>query len=144
MDTKESLREYVYDYLFEQQGWRCCICNTQAMRQRLSIDHCHKTGKIRGLLCDMCNKGLGMFQDNPAMLEAAITYLKNRQDRVPDWDYAQISNHSERSVNKLDLYDLQFHEATKWKYANNKTLDLIDKYTDWKHDEVQVVCNTNV
>lgn len=144
MDTKESLREYVYDYLFEQQGWRCCICNAQAMRQRLSIDHCHKTGKIRWLLCDMCNKGIGMFQDNPAMLEAAITYLKNRQDRVPDWDYSQISSHTDRAVNKLDLYDLQFHEATKWKYANNKTLDLIDKYTDWKHDEVQVVCNANI
>ncbi len=61
----------------------------------------------------MCNKGIGMFQDNPAMLEAAITYLKNRQDRVPDWDYSQISSHTDRAVNKLDLYDLQFHEATK-------------------------------
>jgi hypothetical protein len=42
----------------------------------LSIDHCHNTGKVRGLLCDHCNKGLGLFKDNIDYLNKAIEYLK--------------------------------------------------------------------
>ncbi len=39
------------------------------------IDHCHKTGKVRGLLCKLCNCGLGYFRDDPKLMLAAITYL---------------------------------------------------------------------
>ncbi len=44
--------------------------------QRCCVDHCHKTGKIRGLLCASCNGGLGLFKDNPQALANAILYLK--------------------------------------------------------------------
>ncbi len=51
----------------------CAICNST---DRLSIDHCHKTGEVRGLLCSKCNSGIGLFRDKIDLLEAAIHYLK--------------------------------------------------------------------
>ncbi len=45
----------------------------------LCVDHDHKTGEIRGLLCDSCNNGLGRFKDNPEILASALSYLQNRQ-----------------------------------------------------------------
>lgn len=51
----------------------CVICGST---RRLCIDHDHTTKKIRGILCTKCNAGLGMFDDNPARLDAAIRYLK--------------------------------------------------------------------
>lgn len=51
----------------------CQICRQKCV---LHLDHCHKTKRVRGLLCSHCNKGLGQFRDNPSFLAAAITYLK--------------------------------------------------------------------
>lgn len=51
----------------------CLICGSV---HRLHIDHCHKTGKVRGLLCSNCNTGLGMFRDSPMLLNRASEYLK--------------------------------------------------------------------
>jgi hypothetical protein len=65
------------------QGNRCAICGdvfadaTGRYKKRLAyVDHSHKTGHIRGLLCPACNKGLGFFRDNPDILRNAITYLE--------------------------------------------------------------------
>jgi len=55
----------------------CDICGSQPKEsKRHSIDHCHITGVIRGLLCDDCNIGLGKFKDNPTLLEKAKEYLE--------------------------------------------------------------------
>ena len=54
----------------EQQG-KCALCPEPATH----LDHCHDTGKIRGLLCVKCNSGLGMFKDSVETLKAAIDYL---------------------------------------------------------------------
>ncbi len=65
-----------YAVLLEKQGGVCAIClGVCSMGRRLSVDHDHSTGKVRGLLCGGCNVGIGRFKDDPALLRAAITYL---------------------------------------------------------------------
>ena len=51
---------------------KCAICNST---EDLKIDHCHKTKKIRGLLCSRCNLGIGLFDDNPERLTQAAKYV---------------------------------------------------------------------
>lgn len=55
----------------DQEG-RCAICRSEV---KLHIDHDHETGKFRGLLCGPCNRGLGMFKDNPDLLISSAAYL---------------------------------------------------------------------
>ena len=55
---------------------KCMICGDSQTGRKLAIDHCHQTGKMRGVLCHHCNVGLGHFRDNPDLLLAAINYLK--------------------------------------------------------------------
>lgn len=62
---------------FENQNKRCKICNRGETNKFLAVDHCHKTGKFRGLLCQKCNTGLGQFSDDTALLERAAKYLKS-------------------------------------------------------------------
>ena len=67
-----------YDAMYFSQGRVCKICKTDKPGGRTKlffIDHCHKTQKIRGLLCMRCNTGLGLFMDNPEFLGQAIKYL---------------------------------------------------------------------
>lgn len=72
--------------LSEQQDHVCMICKqteTALFRgtiKRLATDHCHTTGKVRGLLCQKCNTGLGNFNDDTQLMLNAINYLNNTQD----------------------------------------------------------------
>jgi hypothetical protein len=68
-----SLKDYK-EMLNNQYGL-CAICFSKDKR-KLAVDHNHKTGKIRGLLCQRCNQGIGMFQDNYELLINAIKYIK--------------------------------------------------------------------
>jgi len=65
-----------YNQLYKKQNGLCAICGNPENGKKLSIDHCHKTDKIRGLLCQCCNWGLGSFKDNPKLLNKAIEYLQ--------------------------------------------------------------------
>ena len=76
--TSESLKLMVIN-----QGNKCKIC-FQPFNKPYHIDHCHKTNKIRGLLCTRCNLALGLFKDDILRLESAIRYLQ----------YAIYSNNS--------------------------------------------------
>lgn len=64
--------------LREMQGDRCAICKCEMSltRQGPCIDHCHSSGRIRGLLCSSCNRGLGHFKDRPEFLVSAAEYIK--------------------------------------------------------------------
>jgi len=69
-----------YDRRFAEQKGICAICgNPPREGRRLSIDHCHDTNRIRGLLCDRCNTAIGLLKDNTATLKAAIEYLERNQ-----------------------------------------------------------------
>lgn len=67
-----------YDLLFESQGGKCLICGDSESRlgHRLAVDHDHKTGIIRGLLCKACNVALGNLKDDAELCERAAAYLK--------------------------------------------------------------------
>lgn len=67
-----------FDKLLEKQKYTCDICNkpSQTKNRRLCVDHDHITGKVRGLLCDLCNTALGKFQEDRELLLKAEKYLK--------------------------------------------------------------------
>ena len=65
-----------YERMVENQNGVCAICKKPDTIARLSVDHNHKTKKIRGLLCRNCNSVLGLAKDSPIILESAIKYLK--------------------------------------------------------------------
>lgn len=62
-----------WDVLYHDQGGHCAICPRSSM---LHVDHRHRTGRVRGLLCNKCNRGIGMLNDDPDLLGKAIKYLK--------------------------------------------------------------------
>ena len=67
-----------YDEMYESQQGRCAICGTDQPGGRgnhFAVDHDHRTGKVRSLLCAECNTGLGKFKDNPDLLRLAQLYL---------------------------------------------------------------------
>ena len=96
-----------YNKLLEIQDNTCAICNKEETQQSnyaadgpdsLRVDHCHSTGKVRGLLCAKCNFGIGQFNDNVALIEKAIEYIKSHH---PDRKY----NISGYCTNKDQLCD---------------------------------------
>lgn len=69
--TKEDFEKMITD-----QDYKCKICKKE-INYSAHVDHCHKTQKVRGLLCRPCNQGLGFFYDDINLLNNAINYIKN-------------------------------------------------------------------
>lgn len=68
--------DFDFEVLFAEQGGTCAICELPEISGRsLAIDHCHETGRVRGLLCNRCNRALGLMKDDPERLLRAINYL---------------------------------------------------------------------
>ena len=68
-----------WEDMYANQGGKCAICKNPEGAERyanMSVDHCHTTGRVRGLLCNNCNRALGLFRDDPAVLASAVVYLK--------------------------------------------------------------------
>lgn len=72
-----------YEQLLKRQNGGCAICeqpetakHKTGKTRRLAVDHCHKTNKIRGLLCNRCNIGIGRFLDNSELLRKAAEYVR--------------------------------------------------------------------
>lgn len=78
-DIKKKYGMSVEDFnaLHESQGGACAICRTTLTTENRGtvVDHCHETGRVRGLLCQGCNRGLGLLKDNPEVLVSAAEYL---------------------------------------------------------------------
>jgi len=74
MKMKYGLSLEQIEQMKKDQNFKCKICKVET---RLAVDHCHTSGRIRGLLCIKCNTGLGMFLDNVLFLKSAQEYLNN-------------------------------------------------------------------
>lgn len=76
-----GLKPGQYDEMLKEQDYKCAVCGKteQENNKRLAVDHCHKTGKIRKLLCHKCNCALGMVDDNKDTLSSLISYLMENE-----------------------------------------------------------------
>ena len=76
MEKVYGLPPGMYDRIYEAQGRKCAICHrARGLKKKLSTDHDHETGLVRGLLCQGCNKLLGFARDDPAFFHRATIYL---------------------------------------------------------------------
>jgi hypothetical protein len=81
--------------LLEAQGHACAICRTPLSdltdedRRGLHVDHCHVTGRVRGLLCNACNRSIGGLRDDPGLLRKAADYIESggvpMATQHPEW-----------------------------------------------------------
>lgn len=74
-----------YAAMMKRQHWCCALCELpfgEHRGTRPAIDHCHKTGKIRGIIHGSCNSGLGFFGDDPVLLSMALAYLHRGGSRI--------------------------------------------------------------
>jgi len=80
-DTEEYAR------LLAEQGGGCAICGGRELGRcrHFSVDHDHATGFVRGLLCNNCNRAVGLFGDDHALLDRAAQYLRSASERKAAW-----------------------------------------------------------
>ena len=77
--NKYGISKSEWNALFESQGRACAICVKTEPIGHWSTDHCHTTGKVRGILCSNCNSGIGQLGDDINRLKAAINYLEKHK-----------------------------------------------------------------
>lgn len=72
-----NISHETYDNMYKEQKGRCKICNKHQMdlNKRLSVDHCHKSGKVRSLLCSNCNAALGLIKENDKTALKLLEYI---------------------------------------------------------------------
>lgn len=71
-----------YDRMFEEQSGNCAICGLPEVNQRLSVDHDHKTNKVRKLLCGRCNRCLGLVEESETTLQNMIKYIQECKEHA--------------------------------------------------------------
>jgi hypothetical protein len=109
--TPEQLIE-----LHKQQNNLCKICgNPPKIGRNLDVDHDHTTGKIRGLLCNNCNRGLGHLQDNITILQNAIEYLEkgthaNHDGEKPVREWEVVKEAKLVAKKQLEFYEEMMRE----------------------------------
>ena len=84
LKKKYGITQEQYEELYYGQQGRCKICDKEVGNQfsnstgsPATVDHCHKTGAIRGLLCGGCNSGIGKLKDDPELLRKGAEYLED-------------------------------------------------------------------
>ena len=73
-----GMTEDKYQAIYEIQEKKCAICGSSPKSLRLAVDHSHKTGYVRGLLCYRCNYALGLLRDDLTVAQAVVTYLSRK------------------------------------------------------------------
>lgn len=73
--SRYGIDKGIFTSLLEQQNGVCAICGS-GFNDKCCIDHNHETGEVRGLLCDACNRGIGLLKDSVLILTNAANYLK--------------------------------------------------------------------
>lgn len=68
-----------YHHMLEQQGGKCAICAQPDEGRALAVDHCHTTGRVRGLLCLACNTAIGKLRDDPELIRRAAEYIETNR-----------------------------------------------------------------
>jgi hypothetical protein len=117
---KMSNRQYVA--LFNKQDGKCAICGKEELKRSLSADHCHHTMIARELLCRKCNAGLGFFNDNLVLLEAATAYLrKHTQLSIIDQTLAYTLN-----TERLEALSVRLDRAAAKSVVSMKLSSIID------------------
>lgn len=89
LKARYGLTPEAHQKLLADQNFVCAVCKSDELfvnsrtgrKQELSVDHCHETDRVRGLLCVGCNRGLGYFKDNKDTLRAAIAYLEKHETK---------------------------------------------------------------
>ena len=87
LESRYGIDETEWQRMFDAQNGRCAICDSKDPKGNhgvFHVDHCHETGKVRALLCDTCNRGLGMFYDNIDILKNATKYLEEHRENHKD------------------------------------------------------------
>lgn len=79
---KYGITEDQYQQILNLQRGVCAICERHQRYRRLSIDHDHRTNKVRGLLCNWCNRSLGRYGDSPIRLRKAAAYLEDNGSKL--------------------------------------------------------------
>jgi len=79
-DLEKQAKLIVKNYLYKEQKGRCAICAKKLSEDEGILDHNHFTGSVRGILCNKCNLGIGLFEDNPEYLIVAANYVNEKKD----------------------------------------------------------------
>lgn len=105
LDKTYGLTLEQYNEIYRVQNGKCAICKEEGFtlnpKQKLKIvvDHCHKTGRVRGMLCHNCNRALGLLQDKVEYLQTAIGYLEGATT-IPYWEYTESSSLWKRTTRR--------------------------------------------
>jgi len=75
VEKRYNLEEGQLEQMKKDVDYKCELCNNETS---LAVDHCHKSGKVRGMLCAKCNTGIGQLNDDIELMKRAIKYIKDR------------------------------------------------------------------
>ena len=124
LKAKYGLTLSEFEMLWEKCDGRCNICYEEMEKRTIGkrsirmvcVDHDHSTGKVRGLLCDFCNKGIGMLMDDPKIVSKALSYLIYKGDaKIEEGD-----DNSEKKSAMLSKADELIQKANELKDEANK------------------------
>lgn len=80
LKSKYGITLEQYNEMLNSQGGVCAVChNPPSESKRLAVDHNHKTGEVRALLCSKCNCALGQLNEDPELIQALLVYIKAHQ-----------------------------------------------------------------